>query len=370
LTFGGPDPYLYLSAVQGTPGQSVTETLYLDVTDPNGIQLTALDEAIGFDASDIRVSNVRSAAGLGVLGSYATASTVDNNTGVLLVGQAFMGAGLPPVVPYGTDVAVLQFDVTLNADAAVGTESGITLLENGTIDGQLKYTAISDNEGALTWTAGKAPSNAGNPAIDGSVSVVPEAVSTSAAISQAPASEPTAHVSPKVRVSARSVPPTLVPIINPTDEANTIGGSSDEPVVIAATTAPLQSGAADIGVVQSVVNIPPQTAVSVAATPAATVDTVPTSSLLAKVSDPSAALSLAAQGANHNPASTGTATSVKPLTSVLDEIYSHQNSESGGPMSNYWTGSELESDTIEESLDPWYLASVLMQQDSNESGNE
>jgi len=28
LTFGGPDPYLYLSAVQGTPGQTVTETLY------------------------------------------------------------------------------------------------------------------------------------------------------------------------------------------------------------------------------------------------------------------------------------------------------------------------------------------------------
>ena len=54
LTFGGPDPYLYLSAVQGAPGKTVTETLYLAVTDPNGIQLTALDEAIGFDPGAYR----------------------------------------------------------------------------------------------------------------------------------------------------------------------------------------------------------------------------------------------------------------------------------------------------------------------------
>ena len=173
LITGGPDPYLYLSAVQGAPGQTVTETLYLDVTDPNGIQLTALDEAIGFDAGVLRISNIRSAAGLAGLGSYGTASTVDNTSGVLLAGQAFMGTGLPPVVPYGTDVAVLQFDVTLNSDVAPGAVTGLTLLQNGTINGQVKYTAISDNEGALTWTPGMAPSNSGNAAIDGSVTVVP-----------------------------------------------------------------------------------------------------------------------------------------------------------------------------------------------------
>ena len=37
-----------------------------------------------------------------------------------MVGQAFMGSGLPPVLPYGTNIAVLQFDVTVNTDAAVG----------------------------------------------------------------------------------------------------------------------------------------------------------------------------------------------------------------------------------------------------------
>jgi hypothetical protein len=93
LTTGGLDPYLYLSAVQGSAGQTMTDTLYLDVTDPNGIQLSALDEAIGFDASVLQVSNIRNVSGLAGIGSYATASTTDNESGVLLVGQAFMGTG-------------------------------------------------------------------------------------------------------------------------------------------------------------------------------------------------------------------------------------------------------------------------------------
>ena len=173
LTFGGPDPYLYLSAVQGAPGQTVTETLYLDVSNPNGIQLTALDEAIGFDARRLQISDVRGTSALAALGSYDTASTVDNGSGEFLVAQAFMGTGLPPVVPYGTDIPVLQFNVTLNADMSVGSESGLTLLQYGTVNNVTQYTAISDNEGALTWTLGKAPSNSGNAAIDGSVTVVP-----------------------------------------------------------------------------------------------------------------------------------------------------------------------------------------------------
>ena len=162
LTFGGPDPYLYLSAVQGAPGQTVTETLYLDVTDPHGIQLTALDEAIGFNANALQISDVRATGALAALGSYDTASTVDNGSGEFLVAQAFMGTGLPPVVPYGTDIPVLQFNVTVNADMGIGSETGLTLLQYGTVNNVTQYTAISDNEGALTWTPGKAPSNSGN----------------------------------------------------------------------------------------------------------------------------------------------------------------------------------------------------------------
>ena len=160
LTFGGPDPYLYLSTAQGSAGQTVTETLYLDVTDPNGIQLTALDEAIGFDANVLQISEVRGTSALAALGSYETASTVDNGSGEFLVAQAFMGTGLPPVVPYGTDIPVLQFNVTLNTDMGVGSEAGLTLLQYGTVNGEAQYTAVSDNKGALTWTPGKARATA------------------------------------------------------------------------------------------------------------------------------------------------------------------------------------------------------------------
>ena len=206
LTFGGPDPYLYLSAVQGAPGQTVTETLYLDVTNPNGIQLTALDEAIGFDASALQISDVRGTSALAALGSYETASTVDNGSGVLLVGQAFMGTGLPPVVPYGTDIPVLQFNVTLNADMGVGSESGLTLLQYGTVNSVTQYTAVSDNEGALTWTPGMAPSNSGNAAIDGSVTVVPASASVVPAVVASVTSRPVV-VQPKVVEPVRRVVP-------------------------------------------------------------------------------------------------------------------------------------------------------------------
>ena len=59
----------------------------------------------------------------------------------------------------------------------VGSETGLTLLQYGTVNNVTQYTAISDNEGALTWTPGKAPSNSGNPAMDGSVTVVPASTS-------------------------------------------------------------------------------------------------------------------------------------------------------------------------------------------------
>ena len=206
---GGPDPYLYFGAVQAGPGQTATVTLYLDITDPNGVPLAALDEAIGYDPDVLQVSNVHAASALNAIGSYGTASTVDNQTGVLLVGQAFAGSGLPPVLPYGTDVAVLQFDVTVDADAPVGSETAVTLLQDGTINGQTKYSAISDNEGALTWTAGMAPSNNGNPAIDGNVTVVPASASVVPDV-VAPATSQPEVVKPKVIEPVRRVVPVTV----------------------------------------------------------------------------------------------------------------------------------------------------------------
>jgi hypothetical protein len=165
---GGPDPYLYFGSLQAGPGQTATVTLYLDVTDPRGVPLAALEEAIGFDPTLLQISNIR---GTKALGSFSTVGTADNQSGVLIVSQAFAGMGLPAVLPYGTDIAVLQFDVTVNADASFGSVSTLTLLQEGIVNGQYAFTAISDDEGALTFTAGKAPTNAGNPAIDGTLTV-------------------------------------------------------------------------------------------------------------------------------------------------------------------------------------------------------
>ena len=74
---GGPDPYLYFTSSQAA-GQTATETFYLDVTDANGVPLSAFDEAIGFDASVLQVSDMRG-AWFGALASYSTAGTADNS---------------------------------------------------------------------------------------------------------------------------------------------------------------------------------------------------------------------------------------------------------------------------------------------------
>jgi hypothetical protein len=368
-TFGGPDPYLYLNTVQGSPGQTVTETLYLDVTDPQGIQLTALDEAIAFNAGELQISNVRSASALMGLGSYATASTANNTSGVLLVGQAFAGSGLPPVVPYGTDVPVLQFDVTLNSDAAVGSETGLTLLQYGTVNGQTKYTAISDNEGALTWTPGLAPSNSGNAAVDGSVTVVaPVAPVVSEPV--VPATQQAVMVRPKVVETVKRVialsPSTMVPstpVSQVVGKADT-SGTSVSPVpsfVNEGATVPL---AIEDAVVNSVVpltitaaTIQPGTSVNVVATVApsemATIASAAPS--LTRAEDPGASLSLVAPVMNRSvPTGSAGTSNTKPSTIALDEMYRQFGTLPAVPMANddLWLSDE---ETTDDSPDVWDL---------------
>ena len=307
----------------------MTETLYLDVTDPNGIQLTALDEAIGFDAGALQISNVRSAPGLSGLGSYATANTVDNSTGVLLVGQAFMGTGLPPVVPYGTEVAVLQFDVTLNANAAVGSQTGLTLLEDGAINGQIKYTAISDNEGALTWTDGKAPSNSGNAAVDGSVTVVsavtPAETEVVRSSPQSPvlvapiAVEPLRKVT-IVKASSQSVVSTVTGVTSviPSSAIVDVANSTEEFAVT--SVGPLQPSPRAILVPEANLATGPTTA-SLTLTP----EVVQAAILVpgvARAADSGASLSVAALSTNKvSPAATPGSSSLQISTSALDEMY-------------------------------------------------
>ena len=375
LTFGGPDPYLYLSPVQGSPGQTVTETLYLDVTDPHGIQLTALDEAIGFDASALQISDVRGTNALAALGSYETASTVDNGSGKFLVAQAFMGTGLPPVVPYGTDIPVLQFNVTLNTDMGVGSETGLTLLQYGTVNNVTQYTAISDNEGALTWTPGKAPSNSGNVAIDGSVMVVPASASVVPEV-EAPVTSRPVVVQPRVIAPVRRV----IPVIGVTSVAspavNQIGvGEASVSLVVplvsnVASTAVEGPAVITMGLLQSVATtVQPGTATIGVAAAVAPTEIVPTASILpspGRSADSGASLSLVAVGTNKLVPTTATGTaSVKASTSALDEMYRLL----GTPLMNGNAG-VAGGDTMEELIDSWDLESLVLGMASGDNSDE
>ena len=355
LTFGGPDPYLYLSAVQGSPGQTVTETLYLDVTDPKGIQLTALDEAIGFDAGALQISDVRGTGALAAFGSYDTASTVDSGSGEFLVAQAFMGTGLPPVVPYGTDIPVLEFNVTLNADMGVGSESGLTLLQDGTVNNVTQYTAISDNEGALTWTPGKAPSNSGNASIDGSVLVVaPTAPVVAEPVASAPQSP--VVVPPRVIEPVRRITPVAsMPVTNvvPASAVNDVASTSVEETVVT-TVSPLQPSAVVSG---QPVTFPANSVVTVMPAELASVTNV---SNQVKLSDPGVSLSLVALETSKAvpTASTGTS-NVKATTSVLDEMYRQFGSAPGTSQMNGWNAGASGDDAVDVWSDAVYLEAEL-----------
>jgi hypothetical protein len=374
LTVGGPDPYLYLGAVQGAPGQTVTETLYLDVTDPNGIQLTALDEAIAFDPGALQISDVRGAASLMSLGSYATDNTIDNASGEFLVAQAFMGSGLPPVLPYGTDIPVLQFNVTLNADMGVGSETGLTLLQYGTVNGETQYTAISDNEGALTWTPGKAPSNSGNAAVDGSVTVVPASapVVTETGVPVPTPPSPVVELPPVIAPVRRVVPVTRVSQPVATTAASGTSITLVVPLSIETSTPAADTFVANVSpLLQSQATVvQPEAMVltnAVTVSPGLAAEAVPLANVspsMARSADPGASLSLAALGTNKTVpvASTGTSNS-KPATSALDEMYRQLSTLFGTPSVNGYNLGLGGEDTTEGLPNIWDLESILADRD-------
>jgi hypothetical protein len=367
LTTGGPDPYLYLSPIQGSAGQTVTETLYLDVTNPDGIQLTALDEAIGFDANAVQISDVRSAAGLAGIGSYTTMSNVDNGSGVLLVGQAFMGSGLPPLVPYGTIIPVLEFNVTLTGSTPVGSTTDLTLLQDGTINGQTKYTAISDNEGALTWTPGKAPSNDGNPAVDGTVTVVADTTPAGEIVASTPKSSvaptlvtPVRRANPlKVANSSAPPPPVLSTDVTVSSEFVVTANTTEE--VVATTVSPLSFPLAPTAVEASVATMPSAVSPRLASD---VVETVSLMSSVARAADAGASLSVAVFSTNKVGAVTSPeSSSVKNSTGVLDEMYRQLGAAlAGPPRYDYYLG--VNGGEASDAADNmWVLEDYLIDQD-------
>jgi hypothetical protein len=184
------------------------------------------------------------------------------------------------------------------------------------VNGQLKYTTISDNEGALIFTPGMAPSNSGNAAIDGSVTVVqettPVVVETVASTPQHPrVVAPVRRVTPVSQPAPTTVPVTSVNIVPP------VVVTIEETVVITTVTPPMPAA-----VEVSVIN-PPVMTISVSdSTVFAPAATASVTSSATRVVDPGASLSLAALGTNKGLSTTSTvATTVKASTTVLDEMY-------------------------------------------------
>jgi hypothetical protein len=114
---GGPDPILYLTGGAARPGQTATAQLRLNVTEPTGITLSAVDAAIRFDPSRFRVSNVRVS---GLAAGFAIASNVDNATGTIRL-SVYTANGVP--LAFGVDGAVVLFDLTVLSTARPGASS-------------------------------------------------------------------------------------------------------------------------------------------------------------------------------------------------------------------------------------------------------
>jgi hypothetical protein len=246
--------------------------------------------------------------------------------------------------------------VTLDTDMSVGSQSVITLLQDGTVNGQMKYTAISDNEGALMWTPGMAPSNSGNTAIDGSVTVtVPLASEVVANTSHnsattAPKSVSTVHkITPSYSIDpavARTVVATSSLVVGATTPA-------EELAPISVVTLPAMPAEAPIEAYPTVTSPP--------------VEVTPTASVVSgipRVTDSGTSLSLATVATSKAASPTVPSTSSgRSPTNALDEMYRLLGtlpSGSAGYGSNLGSGG---ADSSDDDFDIWGLEELLVDQD-------
>jgi hypothetical protein len=140
---GDPDLRLSFAAAQAAAGQTVTVALHLTVTEPAGIDVASLIEAIRFDPAVLSVANVRTGS---LLAGFVTAATVDNVGGTVQVSQS--APGTPLSLADGSDGAVLLLDVTVRPGAAPGT-TALNLAQDVPGDAGPVRTAASDGHGPL-----------------------------------------------------------------------------------------------------------------------------------------------------------------------------------------------------------------------------
>jgi hypothetical protein len=219
----------------------------------------------------------------------------------------------------------------------------------------------------LTWTPGKAPSNSGNAAVDGSVTVVaPGELVVSDLVP--PTTERTEVVHAKVVDTVRKVtaanqsvvasPVTSAVLVVPL--ASVEAPTPIENTIAANISAPLPSPLAAIQSETSVLTVSPTSTSEV-------IQATPVAPSQAKSSDPGAGLSLAALG-NYKvtPVVSTAPASVKPSTNVLDELYRQLGAT---PLNGYNVDGTAGA-TTDESSDVWELEIFLADLDSQSNTDE
>jgi hypothetical protein len=130
-TAPGPDPHLFFTSAVGSPGQTVTVHLMLEVTEASPVQFQSDDIGILFDPTKVSVSNIRAGSfivpGMGSVGTQVTTNgTVDNVNGTINAGQAWFQP-TPLFLPPGAVIDILDLDYTILAGDPVNTTTPLNL---------------------------------------------------------------------------------------------------------------------------------------------------------------------------------------------------------------------------------------------------
>jgi hypothetical protein len=154
----GPDPRLFIPTdLTGKPGDTVTVPVMLEVTEPGGVSVAAVDLAIAYDPEIFTASNFVRGAMLD--GSGFSAPTVNTETPGIL--RVTMSSAAGPELAFGATGVVFQFDVTVRAGAPEGI-SRINLLQSF----ESTFTGLENNE-IEPLTLIPAPTNAADDPVDG-----------------------------------------------------------------------------------------------------------------------------------------------------------------------------------------------------------
>ena len=160
----GLDPRLFIpNDLTGRPGDTVTIPVMVDVTEPAGVSIAAIDLAIAYDPAVFTAANF--VRGPLLDGFGFTAPIVNTATPGIL--RVTMSTAAGPDLAFGTSGVVFQFDATIAAEAAEGV-SRINLLQNY----ESTSTGIEDNN-IDPLTLVPAPTNADNDPVDGLLTVAP-----------------------------------------------------------------------------------------------------------------------------------------------------------------------------------------------------